>query len=163
MSAAPLPEHDLPLLLRTDFTDEDAWRGLLREVDRGWVSVEADRRHEGLSPDALRALVPEGSRRTVLVVADAVTFASGERPLLLVDAADGRSFRAVPDACASAVGNLALGEETFDDLYDGVGGASGTYRLSARHHEALEALRAARQPAGAAPHAVVPGRVPGAA
>ncbi|WP_329455057.1 DUF6924 domain-containing protein [Streptomyces sp. NBC_01497] len=146
MTAARLPETDLTPVLRTDFSDDDSWRELLGEVDDGWVAVQADRSHEGLSTAELLALVPEGSRYPVLVVADAETFSGEERTLLVVDVADepGRTFRAVPDACRSAVGNLAIANLGFDDYLRSVD-ESGVHRITERHLRAHAELEAALQ------------------
>jgi len=175
MTAAPLSGTDFSPLLRTDFTDDAAWRTLLESIEdpadtaKGWLTVMADPAHEGLSAAELLALVPDGSRYPVLVVADRETFAGHERTLLLIDVREepGRTFRvAVPDAFASVLGNLAIDNQTFDDyLASGSLGDDGVYRLSDRHRQALAELRGAARPQGDAQgtHAFarVRGRVPG--
>lgn len=150
MTAALLPDTDYSPLLRTDFTDDGAWRALLDEIDDDWVTVMADAGHRGLSVPELLALVPEGSRYPVLVVADEATFASAERSLLLIDVRDepGRTFRAaVPDAFQSVIGNLALDNSSFDDYLESGGlDDSGVYRLSDRHRQAVAELQSHIQP-----------------
>jgi len=47
-SAVPLPETDNPPLLRTDFTDDEAWSALRAEVGDGCVTFVADPVHRGL-------------------------------------------------------------------------------------------------------------------
>jgi hypothetical protein len=168
MSAAPLSGTDFSPLLRTDFTDDAAWRALLEEIEQSWLTVMADRAHEGLSVPELLALVPDGSRYPTLVVADRETFAAEERTLLLIDVQEepGRTLRvAVPDAFASVLGNLAIQNQSFDDyLESGFLGEDGVYRLSDRHRQALAELRGAQgtQDAQGVPSfARVRGRVPG--
>lgn len=165
MSTAPLSGTDLSPLLRTDFTDDAAWQALLEEIEQSWLTVMADRAHEGLSVPELLALVPDGSRYPALVVADRETFAAEERTLLLIDVQEepGRTFRvAVPDAFASVLGNLAIQNQGFDDYLDsGSLGDDGVYRLSDRHRQAMAALRSAQNTQGAPAFAVVRGRVPG--
>jgi hypothetical protein len=174
MTAAPLSGTDCSPLLRTDFTDDAAWRTLLEDIGeagRAWLTVMADPAHEGLPAAELLALVPDGSAYPVLVVADAETFAGHERTLLLIDVREepGRTFRAaVPDAFASALGNLAIDNQTFDDyLASGSLGDDGVYRLSDRHRQALAALRGEARPQegaqGLQAFAEVRGRVPGRA
>src|SRR5262245_34296312 len=97
-----LPDTDHSPLLRTDVTDDEAWRALLAELGDDWMTVVDG--FQDLSVAELLALVPEGRRYPVLVVADEMTFSSGERSLLLVDVAEGRTFRVVPDAVPSVVG-----------------------------------------------------------
>jgi hypothetical protein len=147
MTAAPLPESDFSPLLRTDFTDDEAWQALLEEIGSDWLTVAADPSHQGLSVSELVALVPDGSRYPVLAVADAVTFSAAERSLLLIDVYEepGRTFRAVPDAFRSAIGNLAIQNQGFEDYLGSLDDA-GVYRLSDRYRQALAALQAANQP-----------------
>ncbi|MEU3272484.1 hypothetical protein ABZ639_16705 [Saccharomonospora sp. NPDC006951] len=147
MATTRLPETDHSPLLRTDFTDDDAWSALLTEVGDDWLTVMPDPAHEGLPVPELISLVPEGRRYPVLAVADNVTFSSADRTLLLVDVDEepGRSFRAVPEAFRSAIGNLAIENLSFDD-YLGMLDDSGVYRLSDRHRQAFAALRGFTDP-----------------
>lgn len=144
MTAGWLPASDYSPLLRTDFTDDDAWQALLGQIGGDWVTVVTDPAHAGLSVPELMALVPDGSRYPVVVVADDATFASADRPLLLIDVQEepGRTFRAVPDAFSSAIANLAIQNQSFADYLSSVD-AAGVYRLSDRHHQALAELRGA--------------------
>ncbi|WP_199435408.1 DUF6924 domain-containing protein [Qaidamihabitans albus] len=155
MVDARLPETDYSPLLRTDFTDDTAWQTLLDEIDDNWIAVMADPAHRGLSVQELVALVPDGSRYPVLVVADDRTFSAAERSLLLIDVRDepGRTFRAaVPDAFQSVVGNLAIDNMSFDEYLDSDSvDDSGVYRLSDRHHQALASLQGKPRPS-ASPH-----------
>lgn len=161
MTVAPLRETEYSPFLRTDFTDEEAWQALLDEVGDDWVTVMEDPGHQGLSVEELLALVPDGSRYPVLVVADDVTFSSAERPLLLIDVNEepGRTFRAVPDAFQSAIGNLSIANLGFDDYLRSLDD-SGVYRISDRQRQALAALQSASRPNTEMPQARVLG--PGA-
>ncbi|MFD2415058.1 DUF6924 domain-containing protein [Amycolatopsis pigmentata] len=147
MTATRFPETDYSPLLRTDFTDDEAWQAILDEIGDDWMTVMADPGHQGLSVPELVALVPEGNRYPVLVVADEVTFSSAERSLLLIDVRqeNGRTFRVVPDAIQSAVGNLSIDNETFDDYLDSVD-ESGVYRIHEKQRQALAALQSFGQP-----------------
>jgi hypothetical protein len=95
----------------------------------------------------LLALVPEGSRDPLLVIAERVTFSSAERSLLLIDVLDepGRTFRVIPDAFQSVIGNLAIDNVTFGDYLNTLD-ASGVHRLEDRHYQALAELQSHRQP-----------------
>lgn len=144
---AVLPATDHSPVLRTDFTDDDAWQALLAEIGDDWVRVMADADHRGLSPTELLALVPEGSRYPVLVVADATTFADAEHPLLLIDVSEepGRTFRAVPDALRVAITNLAIENLGFEEHLD-ILDDDGVYRLSDGYRRAMADLAAAKLP-----------------
>jgi hypothetical protein len=161
MTAARLPESDYSPLLRTDFTDDQAWQALLDEIGSDWVTVMPDPGHRDLSVPELVALVPDGSRYPVLVIADHLTFTSAERSLLLIDVDEepGRTFRAVPDAFQSAIANLAIQNQSFDDYLNRLDD-SGVYRLSDRHRQALAALQAHNQPITDTARTSIPG--PGA-
>jgi len=140
-SAVPLPETANPPLLRTDFTDDEAWSALRDEVGDGCVTFVADPVHRGLPA---RQLV--GSRHPVLLVADEVTFSNDDRTLLVVDLVEepGQAFRIVPDAVRSVVGNLVIQNMYFSDFRGSVDDA-GVYRLSPKYHQALAELRSVNQ------------------
>jgi hypothetical protein len=152
MSIARLRETDFSPVVRTDFTDDEAWQALLGEIGDGWVTLMADPSHRDLSVPELTALVPADRRYPVLVVADRVTFASDERPLLLIDVKDepGRAFRAVPDAFRFAIGNLAIQNQSFEDFLNRLDD-SGVYRLSDRQRQAMAELKAHTRPSTAQP------------
>lgn len=158
MTTAWLPESDFSPFLRTDFTDDQAWQALLDEIGGDWVTVLADPGHRDLSVPELMALVPAGSRYPVLAVADDVTFASADRPLLLIDLRQqpGRTFRAVPDAFRSAIGNLAIQNLAFED-YAGRLDGSGIYRISERERQAMAELQVSRQLSTGDPRARIAG------
>ncbi|MEW2547781.1 hypothetical protein AB0910_18755 [Streptomyces sp. NPDC047002] len=158
MSAARLPLTDHSPVLRTDFTDEDAWRALLGELGEGWVAVLAEPAHAGLGTEGLLALLPEGRRYPVLVVADAATFAGAERTLLLVDLADAHhpTVRVAASAFPSVIGNLAIQNTEFA-TYRESADASGVYRLTDRHLQAMADLATAAGQAAPGPRTAVRG------
>jgi hypothetical protein len=158
VTAARLPETDYSPLLRTDFADDEAWQALLDEIGDDWLTVMADAGHQGLSVRELVALVPGGSHYPVLAVADAVTFSSAERSLLLIDVSEepGRTFRVAADAFQSVIGNLAIQNQSFDDYLHSLD-ESGVYRISARQRQALAELQALNQPSTDVPPASIPG------
>ena len=158
MTTARLPASVHSPLLRTDFTDDEAWGALVAEVGSDWLTVMADPGHRGLSVSELMALVPDDSRYPVLAVADDVTFSGKEQTLLLVDLRDepGRTFRAVPDAFRSAVANLAIGNQSFEDQLIFLD-RFGVYRLPEGFHQAVAELKAAFLPPGGHPGAKIAG------
>jgi len=158
-TAAPLPETDKSLLVRTDFSDDEAWAALQEEIDGEYVTFVADPGYRELTVERLLALVPAGSVHPVLVVADEVTFSAEEHALLMVDLDEepGRTFRAVPDAVPTVVGNLSIQNLYFSDYLESVDG-TGVYRLSARYFAALAELQATGQATAGTRHtASVPG------
>ncbi|MEU0302601.1 hypothetical protein ABZ252_24495 [Streptomyces sp. NPDC006175] len=163
MTDERLPETDYSPLLRTGFTDDDAWQALLDEIVDEWMTVLPDSGHRGLSVQELVALVPDGSCYPVLIVADDATFSSTERSLLLIDVDEepGRTFRAVPDAVQSVNSNLSIQNQSFGDYLDSLGD-SGIYRVSDKQRQALAALQGFIQPGTNNRYASIPGYTPDA-
>lgn len=126
-----LPEGEDVPVVRTDFTDEAAWRDALARVtaEYAWGSGDPeaalpvtpidDPRYRDLTPDQLRLLVPRDVDWPMLVVADAETMASTRRHLLLVNLdADslGPIARATPAATVEMATNLWIGNMDWEDF-----------------------------------------------
>lgn len=128
------------LLVRTDFTDDDAWDLVCEEATREYgpdgfcasVGPLSDPEWAGATWDAVKAAVPAGGAgSSVLFIADSVTFASPEHPILVVDLEDtylsvaefpdilGRTpFRCIPPALWSVENNLNLANMDWEDFAD---------------------------------------------
>ncbi|MFI9597517.1 DUF6924 domain-containing protein [Nonomuraea sp. NPDC052265] len=129
------------LLVRTCFDDEEGWRDLLDELggadEQGWVgadldpddidvdhypltaSVVDDRAFEGLLPGQVPALVPPGTDNpTLVVLADARTFAEPGRPLTVVDLYDTPGHVAVLPCrmVGSMAANLEIANMDFHEF-----------------------------------------------
>jgi hypothetical protein len=126
MPAIPASQ-DTPLI-RTDFSDERAWRDVARaavaESDEGFrahLSLCDDRVFEGAKPDLLTQSPADPMRHACLFVADAVTMTNDEHPLLCVDLlSPGRSFRVAPGALWGVENNLAIANMDFEEFADAV-------------------------------------------
>ena len=128
----PLPKSDQALVVRTDFSDDAAWSGVVAAIRRpvdgffAYVELVDDPAFGGVTVEQLVAL-RDGSRSYV-IVADAV--AMGAKPtLLVVDLFEdpGRTFRAVPSAIQSIENNLSVANLDFRDFADNVD-ADGVFR-----------------------------------
>ncbi|WP_062981106.1 DUF6924 domain-containing protein [Nocardia anaemiae] len=137
-----LPATAGVLLVRTFFDDEEGWRALLDELggadEDGWVGTDLDpdeidveryplsalvvddRAFEGLLPGQVPALVPPPKERaeehtTLVVLADARTFAEPGRPLTAVDLYDTPGQHAVLPCrmVGSLAGNLEISNMDF--------------------------------------------------
>ncbi|MER5201145.1 DUF6924 domain-containing protein [Streptomyces sp. NPDC002755] len=136
-----LPDGSDAVVIRTDFTDAQAWdrlrayigsyapEGLLTDV-----RTVDDPRHEGMTAGQLRSLVPDRADYPYLAVADAGTFAAHlearDRTLLVIDLDEegpGEVFRAVASSLAEIDANLSLANTDFGDYVEGVG-HDGVYR-----------------------------------
>ncbi|MBY8840418.1 hypothetical protein [Streptomyces sp. SP2-10] len=135
-----LPSTASALLVRTSFGDEQAWLALLEEVggvdEDGWVGTgldpdEIDVEHyplealvvddpafAGLGPGHVPALVPPEEHTTLVVLADARTFAEPGRPLTVVDLYDtpGQSTVLPCREVGSMVCNLEIGNMDFHEF-----------------------------------------------
>lgn len=124
----PLGE-ELPVV-RTDFSDDDAWREAVArigaEYDDGggeMISIPVapidDERYAHLTADQLASLVPGGARWPMLAVADARTMASADRNVLLVNLdEESRSptARATPSAVVEIGMNLWIANMDWEDF-----------------------------------------------
>jgi len=129
MTALP-PTNDA-LVLRTDFTDDEAWRDVCDRIGQpepeyGFVAnVEcvSDPRFDRLTPAALVDLARRDSQfRTYLFAVDAVTISDPEHPVLVVDVHDnpGRTFRVTPAELWGIENNLSISNMDFFEFADAV-------------------------------------------
>jgi hypothetical protein len=124
-----LPASDQSLLVRTDFSDDLAWRRLLDlaaapSQDDGFManftSVD-DRGFDQSDWQSAKAAVPEDGQAAVLFIADAVTFASPELPILVVDLLDFEGehlppFRCIPAELWAVENNLNIANMDFEEF-----------------------------------------------
>lgn len=127
----PEPAFDWMLLVRTDYTDDDAWRAALAaatavyetdDFDRGGALLQPLEAPElaGLTPADLVAL-PRAGYLSALAVADARTMQ--DLTILFVDLNEyndqvGRTFRAIPIEVEPITANLGLANIDFFEFAD---------------------------------------------
>ena len=126
----PEPLHFL-LLVRTDYTDEEAWQSALQaanavhgvdDVPRGGAGLQPVESPElaGLTAHQLVQL-PRAGYLSALAVADSRTMQ--DQTVLFVDLNEfngqvGRTFRAVPEQVEPITVNLGLGNADFFEFAD---------------------------------------------
>ncbi len=125
------------LLIRTDFSDDRAWEEVCRAVqepqtpDEFQASVEciSDEACAGLAPEAVAALLPPGSRRPFVFLADARACQTPGHPVLVVDLLDepGRTFRVVAAHAWAIENNLRLANMDFAE-FASAAGKDGVFR-----------------------------------
>jgi hypothetical protein len=135
-----------PLLVRTDFADDAAWDRVREAATREYgpdgfcacVEPVSDPEWSGATWEAVKAAAPVDKETgpCVLFIADGITFASPERPVLVVDLddkflsvtkfpeiANRAPFRCIPSALWSVENNLSIAnldwEDFAGDLADG--------------------------------------------
>lgn len=127
-----IPDTENPIVLRTDFTDDQAWSrlcGLIsspigRDGFSANVAFVNDRSFADATPEALRFSIPANHPHSFIVIADRSTFAAPEQPLLVMDLLNepGRTFRALPTRIGAIENNLSLGNMGFEEFAEDADG-----------------------------------------
>ncbi|WP_329156535.1 hypothetical protein OHA63_14865 [Streptomyces anulatus] len=137
------PDEWAPLVIRTDYTDDVAWRQVVAELGRvagarEWESpahLVDDRRWDGVTSDEALVAAARDEELSVVFLADGVTMRSPLRPLLaldlgadddedldpmyyqeLIDAPPPREVRVAPGAVHMVHGNLQLANLDFREF-----------------------------------------------
>jgi hypothetical protein len=122
-----LPTTTNALVLRTDFSNDAAWRVVCAAIERpvdgfqAYVDFVDDQQWDGISVDELVALSGrDTSHRSYLFVVDATTITGEEHAVLVVDVLTepGRTFRAIPSEMWGVENNLSLGNMDFAEFAD---------------------------------------------
>jgi hypothetical protein len=113
-----LPRSSSSLLVRTDFTDDDAWDRMiseaLREYEvgfRAYIEPVEDTALDGAPWDKVRAAVPANDHgAAVLFIADSWALKSPDHPSMVVDLrpTEEPPFRCIPSKLWSVDNNLNL-------------------------------------------------------
>src|SRR6266851_2174278 len=112
-----LPRSKFSLLVRTDFTSDEAWQHLCAQAQeenrdgfRAYLEPVSDPDFDHATWIQVKAAVPADSQAAaVLFVADSTTLASPEHPVLVVDLLNGgQPFRCVPAQLWSVENNLNI-------------------------------------------------------
>lgn len=113
------------LVVRTEFEPDGAWDAVRETLHspgpHGFlanVALVDDRRYESMTAARLLDLLPAGYRHPLLVLADSVTAAFADRPLLVVDLRGerGRCVRVVAAELWSVENNLADANMDFEEF-----------------------------------------------
>lgn len=124
-----LPNSSVALLVRTDFADEQAWQLVCDEAaavsadgfQANFVAV-GDSSFDGASWETVKAAVPANDHGSMIVlIADAMTLRSPDRPILIVDLMDFQGkhlepFRCVPSELWGVENNLNLANMDWEDF-----------------------------------------------
>ena len=144
-----IPETQDTVVLRTDFSDDAAWKEICAAIRQGaaedqaafaewaeinasmgqnvgepraWVNTVDDPDYADITTDQLLELVPEGYGQTFLFVVDGVTVSHTDQPILVVDlyTKRGRSFRAIPSQIQGIENNLSIANMDWEDFGNNV-------------------------------------------
>lgn len=122
------PDIERSLALRTDFSDEAAWRATVAAIEtaggefRSFVRFVSDPAHATMTPEQIVAFARREARTFIFVV-DRLALTNPDRPILVVDAHDqpGRGFRVVPESMWSVENNLAIANMDFEEFATAAG------------------------------------------
>jgi hypothetical protein len=122
-----LPDSVNVFVLRTDFSDDDIWQMICRQIlaptpEDGFFSVVNlvdDRVYESASLDAIAKIVPD--HHTFVFVIDAFTINHREHPILCLDLYhQAGAFRLVPYEFVGVENNLSVANMDFEEFRDNV-------------------------------------------
>jgi hypothetical protein len=122
--------------LRTDFSNDRAWEAVQATIDASSeypsATYVSDPAYAGADVQALvdaDSIADDDEKLFYMFLADEITMADAEHPLLAVDLADepGRTFRVVPRWYIDISVNLCISNLDYADFADAVD-SSGTYR-----------------------------------
>jgi hypothetical protein len=135
-----LPKTNCPLVIRTDFDNQRAWKKICKLISApvpspvdepfyAYVQFLDDKDFGGLSTEDLLARVPTDYKHSFLLVVDRATIAHPEFPILVVQLRGnrGRQFRAIPAAIQSIENNLSIANMDFFEFANAVG-SDGIFR-----------------------------------
>jgi hypothetical protein len=128
------PDAGRSIVLRTDFSDDAAWRAVVAAIEapagdlRYILRFVSDPAHQAMTSDQVLAFA-ERAKQTFVFVVDRTTMTAADHPVLVVDAFErsGRSFRVTPAELWSVENNLALANMDFEEFATAVG-ADGVFR-----------------------------------
>src|SRR5262245_8843338 len=114
-----IPSTEDSLVLRTDFSDERAWKSLCKAIEepqtadkfQARVAYVSDKQYDGLTVEALLAL-DHATYRSFMFVVDGMAISNPEHPILVIDlnkeyAEFGRTFRVIPSEMWGVENNLS--------------------------------------------------------
>jgi hypothetical protein len=128
MNQKQLPKTNNPLVVRTDFENQQAWRTVCKLIRApvpapgdtfyAYVQFLEDVAFRGLGAEELLARVPSDYKHSFLFVVDGTTISHPEFPILVIQlrGVDGRSFRAIPAAIQAIENNLSISNMGFSEF-----------------------------------------------
>jgi hypothetical protein len=145
-----LPTTGKTLVIRTDFGSDAGWAAVCRAMSlpaqdlhfRDEILCLSDPDYDGLSAAELAEMASRGEHQGHAFLADAVTIAQQDHPVLVVDLADspGRCFRVIASEMWALHSNLKVINLSFGEYADRAD-ADGVYRgFGPRYAEAMQAL-----------------------
>ena len=117
------------LVLRTDFSNESAWKAICAAILDPNVEFSAnvnfisEQKYEGLETEKLFPLLSKMLPQSFAFVVDNIALTNSEHPILVIDLQDksGRTFRVIPSALWEIENNLSIANMDFEEFANAVG------------------------------------------
>ena len=126
----PITKTEVPIVLRTDFSDQSGWEKICAEIRkpvgifrfRANVEFLDQAEYAGITKDNLLALLSPHYNHSFIIVADQTAMSRAEHPLLVIDLFNqrGREFRAVPSQVQGIENNLSIANMDFAEFAESV-------------------------------------------
>jgi hypothetical protein len=121
-----IPKTDNSLALRTDFSDEPAWKAICTDIQqlrgdfRAYVDFVNDPDYDGINAEQLISLLAGDSHHSFAFIIDKIALLQPDHPILVVDLLDdpGRTFRVIPSEMWAVENNLSIANMGFDEFAD---------------------------------------------
>jgi len=126
-----IPATENTLALRTDFSDESAWKTICASIKnsdknsdeefQANVDFISDSAFDGLTAEQLPSFLSEDSKSFAFII-DKIALSNPEHPILAVDlqGEPGRAFRVIPSALWAVENNLSIANMGFEEFADAV-------------------------------------------
>lgn len=118
-------------MLRTDFSNDSAWKSVCNAIRRpqGLLGVRAnvecisDPAFQGLTAEQLLAQASEFDNREFIFIFDSFTLTHPENPILVLDLFEesGQTFRVIPSEMWSVESNLSTSNMDFSEFAESAG------------------------------------------
>lgn len=130
-----LPPTENALLVRTDFSNQSAWKRLIADAQEPLdlftfnMEIVDDRANSGATAAQIMTALPAEYPHSFIVLADNKSMSEPGFPLLVVDVTGdaGRRFRAIASQIACIDNNLSIGNMDFAEFAESVD-ETGTFR-----------------------------------
>ena len=125
-----IPKTENPLILRTDFSNDDIWQAIYAEIEkpvgifrfRANVEFLDDVEYAGIIKQQLLELIPQNYNHSFIVIVDQTAVSYPDHPLLIVDLYEGsgNEFRAIPSQIQGIENNLSIANMDFEEFAEAV-------------------------------------------
>jgi len=130
-----IPTTDKALVLRTDFSNEAAWKSARATIENpdaefpANVDFVSDSVYDNLKPEKLAEHLSEDYPLSFAFVVDRIAFSEPDHPILVIDLQDepGRTFRVIASELGTVENNLSTANLGFED-FAGAADKEGIFR-----------------------------------